>query len=133
MFHGESAFWYCVGEIKPEVVEPPRPLTERGLLNLTAFAKLYGYVRFFHPADQAAGTDWDTFAIEGARSVEDAAGDAELAARLGRLFQPIAQTVQVAEGNDHQVAARVWVAVHHDKGALPFADDQFLTPQGIPA
>ena len=49
--------------------EPPRPVTERELTNLTAFAKLYGYVRFFHPSDQAANTDWEDFAIEGVRKV----------------------------------------------------------------
>jgi hypothetical protein len=28
---------------------------------LRAFAKLYGYVRFFHPSDEAAELDWDSF------------------------------------------------------------------------
>ena len=82
-------------EIKKDIAEPARPLTERGLTNLTAFARLYGYVRFFHPSDQAARTDWDTFAIEGVRSAEEPASDTELAARLQGLFQPIAPTVQV--------------------------------------
>ncbi|MES1210827.1 MAG: hypothetical protein ABUL63_00705, partial [Acidobacteriota bacterium] len=30
--------------------EPPRPLTDRGLANLAAFAQLYGPVRWFHPS-----------------------------------------------------------------------------------
>lgn len=34
--------------------EPPRPLTARGLENLVAFTRLLGYVRHFHPGDQAA-------------------------------------------------------------------------------
>jgi hypothetical protein len=34
---------------------PPRPLTDQGLTNLTALTRLIGYVRFFHPSDQAAG------------------------------------------------------------------------------
>ena len=33
---------------------PPRALTPRGLENLTAFARLFGYVRHFHPSDEAA-------------------------------------------------------------------------------
>jgi hypothetical protein len=40
--------------------EPPRQLTERGLENLTAFTRLLGYARFFHPSDQptpASGPD----------------------------------------------------------------------------
>ena len=62
----------------------------RGLANLTAFAKLYGYVRFFHPSDQAAAADWETIAIEGARKVERAKTPAGLIARLREIFQPIA-------------------------------------------
>jgi C-terminal processing protease CtpA/Prc len=84
-----------LGEIHKDKTEAPRPLTPQGLTNLTAFAKLYGYVRFFHPSDQAAKTDWETFAIEGARKIEDAASPAELIGRLQQLFQPIAPTVRI--------------------------------------
>ncbi|HEX9735886.1 MAG TPA: peptidase S41, partial [Thermoanaerobaculia bacterium] len=60
--------------------------------NLRAFAKLYGYVRFFHPSDEAAGVDWDAFAVYGAAKVMavDAGGD--LAAALRELFVPVAPT-----------------------------------------
>jgi hypothetical protein len=34
--------------------------------NLNAFAKAYGYVKYFHPSDEASGTDWNRFAIYGA-------------------------------------------------------------------
>ncbi len=37
--------------------EPPRPLAGRGLENVTAFARLFGYVRHFHPSDQAANAE----------------------------------------------------------------------------
>jgi hypothetical protein len=50
---------------------PPRPLTERGLTNLTALTRLIGYVRFFHPSDQAAGlanADWDALPAPGWRN-----------------------------------------------------------------
>ena len=33
--------------------------------NLKTFAKLYGYVKYFHPADEAANIDWNKFAIFG--------------------------------------------------------------------
>lgn len=82
-------------EIHKDKTEAPRALTSQGLTNLTAFTKLYGYVRFFHPSDQAATTDWETFAIEGARKVEDSASPAELVRRLQQIFQPIAPTVQI--------------------------------------
>jgi C-terminal processing protease CtpA/Prc len=82
-------------EVHVDKPEPARPLTPQGLTNLTAFARIYGYVRFFHPSDQAALTDWETFAIDGVRAVENAASLTGLQTRLEKLFQPIAPTVQI--------------------------------------
>jgi C-terminal processing protease CtpA/Prc len=67
--------------------------------NAAAFARLYGYVRFFHPSDEAAGLDWNRFAIYGAKQVEGCRNPQELAATLRALFQPIAPTVQIYTGN----------------------------------
>jgi len=75
--------------------EPARPLNERGLDNLVAFARLLGYVRYFHPTDQAAATDWDRFAINGVRAVEGATDPVALARVLKRLFRPIAPSVHI--------------------------------------
>ncbi|MBL7129341.1 MAG: hypothetical protein ISS16_10205, partial [Ignavibacteria bacterium] len=33
--------------------------------NLRSFTKLYGYVKYFHPSDEASEVDWDKFAIYG--------------------------------------------------------------------
>jgi C-terminal processing protease CtpA/Prc len=82
-------------KIRREKPEAPRPFTSQGLANLTAFAKLYGYVRFFHPSDQAAAADWETIAIEGARKVENAASPRKLIARLQEIFQPLAAAVRI--------------------------------------
>ncbi len=86
-----------LGEAGPEP-EGPRPLREHGLENLVAFARLLGYVRHFHPSDEAATTDWDRFAIEGVRMVEDAATPEALVERLRERFAPIAPTVQIWTG-----------------------------------
>ncbi|HEY1381550.1 MAG TPA: S41 family peptidase [Gemmataceae bacterium] len=75
--------------------EPPRPLAGRGLENLTALARLLGYVRYFHPSDEAAAADWDRFAIEAVNVVEPATSAENLAGRLRELFAPVAPTVQV--------------------------------------
>jgi hypothetical protein len=75
--------------------EPPRPLTARGLDNLLAFTRLLGYVRHFHPSDEAAATAWDTFAVEGVLAVESAANADELAEKLSALFRRVAPTVRV--------------------------------------
>ena len=82
-------------EVRKDQVEPPRPLTPQGLTNLTAFTKLYGYVRFFHPSDQGAAADWDRFAIEGVRKIESAAGTSQLIDRLNDIFHPVAPTAFV--------------------------------------
>ncbi|MHC4948871.1 MAG: hypothetical protein ACYTG1_11505, partial [Planctomycetota bacterium] len=75
--------------------EAARPLTDRGTANLVAFARLLGYVRHFHPSDEAAENDWEDFAIRGVRAVEDAADAGGLAARLRALFEPVAPAVEI--------------------------------------
>ncbi|WP_082893739.1 S41 family peptidase [Rufibacter ruber] len=68
---------------------------DRKIENLQAFAKLYGYVRYFHPSDEAATIDWDRFAIYGSQQVEGCKTPQELQNILIALFQPIAPTVRV--------------------------------------
>ncbi len=69
--------------------------------NIHVFSKLYGYVRFFHPSDEAASVDWDRFAVHGVQKVRGAETSEELRNRLRELFLPIAPTLQIyqtAEG-----------------------------------
>jgi C-terminal processing protease CtpA/Prc len=84
--------------------EAARPLTERGVENLVAFTRLLGYVRWFHPSDQAAATDWNDFAAAGMRAAEGAPNPARLAAVLDSLFRPIAPTVAVHVGVPRETA-----------------------------
>lgn len=65
------------------------------LQNLRAFAKLYGYIRFFHPSDEASSIDWDKFAVYGFEYIENAANDIELKQRLLDLFLPIAPSIDI--------------------------------------
>lgn len=69
-----------------------RALTRQGLSNLEAFARAYGYVRFFHPSDQAAAADWNRIAIDGVDRAERARDARELAAALNATLQPVAPT-----------------------------------------
>lgn len=69
---------------KPEA-EPAPPVQ-----NLRALAKLYGYLRYFHPSDEAARIDWDALAIYAAGRVKDAADPATLEAALEEVFRPVA-------------------------------------------
>jgi C-terminal processing protease CtpA/Prc len=69
--------------------------TTRQLENLEAFNRLYGYVKYFHPSDEAANLDWDKFAIYGSREVEKCKDASELQKTLLALFLPIAPTVKI--------------------------------------
>lgn len=75
--------------------EPARPLSKRGLENLIAFTRLLGYVRHFYPSDEAAAADWNVFAVEGVRAVEEATDAADLARKLETLFRPLAPNLRV--------------------------------------
>jgi hypothetical protein len=75
--------------------EPARALTDRGVANLAALARLVGLVRYFHPSDESARLDWPAWTIEAvgqAEAAEDAPG---LARILNRLLAPLAPTAQI--------------------------------------
>lgn len=76
-------------------VEPPRSLSAPGLQNLEALARLFGYVRYFHPSDQVAAADWNALAVRAVRAVEGAGTPAELATSLTSVFEPIAPTSRI--------------------------------------
>lgn len=69
---------------------------ENTVSNLQSFAKLYGYVRFFHPSDEAARLDWERFAIHGAGRVADIPPNGSVEAELNSLFRPIAPSMTMA-------------------------------------
>lgn len=61
--------------------------------NLKIFAKAYGYVKYFHPSDEAAKIDWNSFAIYGANQIEKCTSHEDVVTTLNQLFQPIAPSV----------------------------------------
>lgn len=79
----------------PPPVEGPKALDATGLDNLVAFTKLMGYVRHFHPSDEAASANWSFAAIQGLRQVESQATPRDLANWLQGWFGTLAPTVQV--------------------------------------
>lgn len=78
---------------QPSAVSPVP--SARELRNLEAFARLYGWVRWFHPSDEASQVDWDRMAVLGAERVRAAADDAALRASLEALFLPVAPTLRL--------------------------------------
>ena len=81
--------------ISPFTVHFGQNGSERELNNLKAFARLYGYVRFFHPSDEAANLDWDKFAVAGVEVVIKCHTGEELKDTLKSLFLPVAPTMNI--------------------------------------
>jgi len=65
--------------------------------NIETFTRLYGYVKYFYPGDEAANIDWDRFALYGVKRVEKARNRTELKKILEELFIPIAPALKVHE------------------------------------
>lgn len=57
---------------------------------LKAFAKAYGYIRYFHPSDEASAINWDLFAIYGAEKMTHCKTTKEAQQALNELFSLIA-------------------------------------------
>lgn len=68
----------------------PEEKSEREAFNLVAFAKAFGYLRFFYPGDAASSLDWEKFAIYGSDAVREKRSLHELQTALTDLFLPIA-------------------------------------------
>jgi len=78
--------------------------TSRQVTNLTAFARLYGYVKHFHPSDEAQEISWNRFAAYGSEQVINAKDDNELKSILMDLFTPLAPTLQLySKAKDKQL------------------------------
>jgi len=69
--------------------------SEKKTGNIAAFARLYGYVRYFHPSQEATMINWDKFVYYGIREVENAANPKVLNQKLNDLFNPIAPAVLI--------------------------------------
>jgi len=75
---------------------PPPSAAEK---NLITFARLYGYVKYFYPGDEAARLDWDRFAVWGVGQVEATRNRKELKKVLCDLFAPISPGLVIHESD----------------------------------
>jgi C-terminal processing protease CtpA/Prc len=74
-------------------------LSVRQERNLTAFTKLYGYVRYFYPGDEAQQINWDMMAVYGSGQVLNQPNDKALIAALQKLFLPVAPAIKIGTGD----------------------------------
>ena len=70
-------------------------LTKQQEKNLVAFARIFGYVRYFHPSDEAQTISWPMLATKGSRQMLAVRDDAELVRELNTLFQPLGPTIRI--------------------------------------
>lgn len=61
--------------------------------NQITFAKVYGYVKYFHPSDEAAQLDWNSFSKYGAAQIDKCNSKSDVIQVLETLFEPIAPTI----------------------------------------
>ncbi len=85
---------------RPSTPPQPAPVAARRratteIDNLVAFARLYGYIRFFHPTKASHDADWTQLAIAGVQQVRDAPTTGALADALEQLFRPYAPSMQL--------------------------------------
>src|SRR5436305_1878193 len=73
---------------------------DRAVENIAQFARLYGYVRFFHPSEQAVSVDWDKFAVFGVQAVRGVENDEKLRRVLRQLFEPLCIGLRVLNAAD---------------------------------
>lgn len=66
----------------------------RKIENIRTFAKVYGYVRWFYPSDEATKLDWDKFAVFGIKRIENAKNANDAKKILSELFLPISPAIQ---------------------------------------
>ncbi|PZM61729.1 S41 family peptidase [Paenibacillus dendritiformis] len=81
----------------PAFAKEKESSSHQELMNVRAFTKLYGYVRFFHPSDENTQIDWKRFAIYGVSKVRAAKTKDELTTTLQDLFYPIAPTMNLTK------------------------------------
>jgi hypothetical protein len=61
---------------------------------------VYGYVRYFHPSEEASNINWEQFLYYGAKEVENAGSTEVLKEKLNSLFNPIAPSVLITAATD---------------------------------
>lgn len=74
--------------------------TNQQINNELTFGKLYGYVRYFHPSDEAATIDWNHFLIYGSKQVAGCTDSKQLKEVLNSLFTPLVPTIQIGMENE---------------------------------
>ncbi len=91
-----STMLVCVAPL-PGATTQSVPTTREVTANITAFARLYGVLRYFYPSDAAAALDWDRYAVYGVRRVLEGRDRDALQRILRELVAPIGPGIDVSD------------------------------------
>jgi C-terminal processing protease CtpA/Prc len=69
------------------------------LQKLEDFAKIYGVVRYFHPSDEAADINWNSFAAYGVEEISKTKTQKEFEAKIKELFLPVVPSISFNNEN----------------------------------
>ncbi|MRX63696.1 S41 family peptidase [Maribacter luteus] len=75
------------------------PDNSQKIENLKTFSKIYGYIKYFHPSDEAFGLDWDKFSIYAANKVLKCETNEAFVNTIYSLFSPIAPSIRFSNSN----------------------------------
>lgn len=84
---------------QPPADRPPESLEDRARENVVAVARLWGYVRWFNPADEADGVEWNDLLLAAVERAEPSKDDAALAGVLLEIFRPLAPSLEIFAGD----------------------------------
>ncbi len=62
--------------------------------NIKTFAQIFGYIKYFHPSDEAYELDWDTFSIYATEKILECKTSDQFANSIYKLFEPIAPSIK---------------------------------------
>lgn len=68
--------------------------------NITTFARLYGYVKYFYPGDEVREIEWMRFAAYGAKRVASASSPEQLQKILEEIFRPVAPALIIHKNSE---------------------------------
>lgn len=101
--------WVSAG---PQILLAQEEVSEQKLEKLNAFARTYGYVRFFHPSDQAALLDWGQMALYGANEVLSSPDDESTDQVLAKVFGPVVVDLEFYRGTQKPLPQAKEVEAH---------------------
>ncbi len=88
-------------------VNAQHSLTPRQKRNLIAFAKVYGYVQYFYPSDEAQKVYWSRIAVRGCRDMLLIKTDNDLVSRLNFFYKTIAPSIKISKTKDFNLSSSI--------------------------